>query len=67
VAEAGDAGDRGSAPSEAYLPAGGFPDGGVVEGGEVVSWDPELRILRFTIDGGDGGDGGAQTVVVRPR
>jgi len=56
----------GPATSEVYLPAGGFPDGGVVEGGEVVSWDPELRILRFTIDAGDDGEGGAQTVVVRP-
>ena len=56
-----------AAPSEVYLPAAGFPDGGVVEGGEVVSWDSELRILRFTIDaGGEGGDG-ARTVVVRPN
>ena len=62
--DAGD--DAASSPSEVYLPAAGFPDGGAVEGGEVVSWDPELRILRFTIDGGDEGGDGAQTVVVRP-
>lgn len=52
-----------TAPSEVYLPAEGFPDGGVVAGGTVVSWDPELRILRFTVDPAEG----AQRVVVTPR
>ena len=52
-----------TAPSEVYLPAEGFPDGGIVAGGTVVSWDPELRILRFTVDPAEG----AQRVVVTPR
>lgn len=52
-----------SAPTEVHLPSGAFPDGGTVEGGTVVSWDDESRILRFTVDAGDG----AQTVTVRPK
>ncbi|MGW9631748.1 cellulase family glycosylhydrolase [Agromyces sp. NPDC055520] len=57
-----DANAGANTPSEVYLPAAGFPDGGVVEGGQIVLWDAETRILTFTIDHGEG----TRTVVVRP-
>jgi len=46
--------------SEAYLPADRFPQGGAVEGGEVVAWDAATRVLTFTIDPG------AETVTITP-
>ncbi|WP_022888954.1 cellulase family glycosylhydrolase [Agromyces italicus] len=54
-----------TAPTEVYLPADGFPDGAVVEGGEVADWDPEARILSIETAPADGG--GAVQLVISPE
>lgn len=51
-----------SAPSEIYLPAGTFADGGVVQGADIVSWDAATRILQLRVDGDQ-----KQRVVITPR
>jgi endoglycosylceramidase len=51
-----------TAPTEIYLPRGGFPAGVDVAGAEVVDWDEATRLLTVSAPG----DGDAVTLTVTP-
>ena len=51
-----------AAPTEFQLPAGAFPHGATVEGGTIVGWDPQTRVLAVSVSGTE-----STTIVVSPK